>query len=114
MGGTWISCTYNVALGPFYAGAVKPQGGKPLFPLATGQSFDALRQQAGLLNARTLDNLPADISTIAPEIAAADRILFFTKPDLLKHHPLTSQELRFILNTPDALSRTQFVTGFFL
>ena len=68
--------------------------------------------QAAGFNARLLDDLPGTMAHMAPAIRSADEILFFTKPGLTKNHFLTTEELRYILGSPEILSRTRFVTGF--
>ncbi|MGI9148104.1 MAG: hypothetical protein ACR2IK_16380 [Chloroflexota bacterium] len=104
----------NVALTPYRAGAVKPQGQEIQFGFAPFEDFDQIHLQAKQLNARLL-NEPrfANLAEAIPELEGASGIIFFAKPGMMSGNPLTAAEMQFVLSSPAILAKTTFVTGFF-
>ena len=68
-----------------------------------------LNPAASHLGGRTLATFPGNIEALAPEIQAADRVVFFTTEG--EFGALTQQEMSFIQSSMELRSRTTFVFG---
>ena len=50
------------------------------------------------------------MEAMTPEIMKADRIVFFTRPGIMRHR-LTAQEMKLIVSDPALRAKTVFVKG---
>lgn len=74
--------------------------------LVTRGVVDEVARQVG---GRTLATLPGDMSVLAPEIVAADRIIFVTSSNMGSH--LTAAEMNMIQSLGSLREKTTFVVG---
>jgi hypothetical protein len=75
----------------------------------TQNTWEAVLQPAAAkLGGKTLSDMPGEINALAPAIAGADRIVFFTASAF---GPLTQAEMDMIQASPDLMERTIFVFG---
>jgi RHS repeat-associated protein len=94
----------TIVLGPYTI--QKTLNGQPFII----DSEATLTQAARLLRGRTLTSYSRDINVLAPQIRAADRIIFYTRPGLLVHDT-TAAEMAIIQSDPILRAKTIFVYG---